>query len=703
MIAEELRVAIRAETAGAQREISRVGQSSERATQSFAKMAAKYASAGAALALTVREIRQSLRAWGDLEAAQNRVAAAAAVNGENLDEVIPKYNQLASDIQELTVVSDDAALEMIALAQSMGVASSDMDEVIQGAVGISRTFGMNTNQAIRAVTNAMNGNFQQLQRYVPAIRDADTEAEKLAATQELMANSFEQAQAETDTYLGQLAQMENAFSDVREEMGATIARGVEPFIGVLTRFANRTAEAMGRSRELRDIIAGLNDETGDGERSALELMRGIEALNAKIADSNTGIGEQVRLIQQRTALEEELAEFQQANATAQTQVELERARAASQANVDAKEAAELEKEKAAVIEMATQRMEEMRWESLSRAEQEIKTIQSEIDELAELRQRYGEQSEAYQQIQRLINALVSERDELVDSLEDEEDALGDLVTAYNRVTDATQEWIDMTQGVRSALDDLPEEAEDSAEDMVKAFADAAQEILSQVNIVANSALSLWATMNQASNQRTRNEIANINKELDALEEKHERQLAWAEAAGATEEELSEMRRNQLEERQRAEEAADEQEAELKRKQFEREQQMRIAQTIQAGAQAVVNALASIPFPMNLAAAGTIAAMTAAEVGTIRSQEPPAFERGGSFTTNGEQLIRVGDGQSPRERVTVEPLSGPYARGSGGGDIHVHINGVVGSKEAVANWVNEAIRKGRARGRIRSDD
>ena len=75
---------------------------------------------------------------------------------------------------------------------------------------------------------------------------------------------------------------------------------------------------------------------------------------------------------------------------------------------------------------------------------------------------------------------------------------------------------------------------------------------------------------------------------------------------------------------------------------------------------------------------------AAQAGIIAGQKPPAFARGGSFITGGEQFIRVGDNSGGRERVDITPLSSPdFGDAGGGSSINVNIMGnVIGTQEFV---------------------
>ena len=82
--------------------------------------------------------------------------------------------------------------------------------------------------------------------------------------------------------------------------------------------------------------------------------------------------------------------------------------------------------------------------------------------------------------------------------------------------------------------------------------------------------------------------------------------------------------------------------------------------------------------------GAVIASGAAQAGLIAGQKPPAFARGGSFITGGEEFIKVGDNSGGRERVEITPLSSPdFGDAGGGSSINVNIMGnVIGTQEFV---------------------
>ena len=78
------------------------------------------------------------------------------------------------------------------------------------------------------------------------------------------------------------------------------------------------------------------------------------------------------------------------------------------------------------------------------------------------------------------------------------------------------------------------------------------------------------------------------------------------------------------------------------------------------------------------------ALSAKQIDLVSKQQAPAFARGGSFITQGEQFIKVGDNAGGRERVDITPISTPdFGDAGGGGSINVNIMGnVIGTQEFV---------------------
>ena len=274
---EQLQVIVDAKTSNAVNNLKKFNKQtdkSEKSTRALAKAMLKRAAAGAAAIASVGKLislgKESVELYGAQIQAEQKLAAAIRTTGGNVDELLPRYKDFASSIQDVTTVGDEVTLSLIQQAKSLGVSDDKMEEATKGAIGLSKAHGLGTQQSIRYVSLAMEGHFTMLQRYIPALRTASSDAEKAAIVQKAMADGFETAKAEADNSYGAIVQYRNAAGDLKEQMGAVVADGIQPFIKGLTNIAQRMTESIAQTREFKDFMEYL--EAG-GEVSDLGLTK----------------------------------------------------------------------------------------------------------------------------------------------------------------------------------------------------------------------------------------------------------------------------------------------------------------------------------------------------------------------------------------------------------------------------------------------
>ena len=121
-----------------------------------------------------------------------------------------------------------------------------------------------------------------------------------------------------------------------------------------------------------------------------------------------------------------------------------------------------------------------------------------------------------------------------------------------------------------------------------------------------------------------------------------------------------------------------------------------AKAMEAVAGVISRIMTSIPFPASLVAAagagGLVSGIIDKALGAI-----PSFAQGGNFTTQGEQLIRVGDNPSGKEQVNIIPLDSGGEPTGGGGSVNITFNSPVMSADSTEDVIipqlKEAIRRG----------
>lgn len=106
-------------------------------------------------------IKTTIQAFGRQEMAVQKVASAIRAQGGSVSEVLPIMQSFASEIQRITTYGDEQVLEMQAMAATMGVTSSQMEETIRNAIGLSSALGMDVMTAVKAASAAIRAPARQ--------------------------------------------------------------------------------------------------------------------------------------------------------------------------------------------------------------------------------------------------------------------------------------------------------------------------------------------------------------------------------------------------------------------------------------------------------------------------------------------------------------------------------------------------------------
>lgn len=159
---------------------------------------------------------KSLELFKEQEYAEN---ALEAVTGNSAQG----FKNFASELQDMTIIGDEATIQLMTLGKNMQVANGDLKEVTKGAVGLSEAFKIDLNTAMKMSTAANQGQYSMLARYLPALKNATTEAEKQAIVQAAMAKGYKQATDKAQTFSGRLQQLENVQGDNLEAFGKIIS------------------------------------------------------------------------------------------------------------------------------------------------------------------------------------------------------------------------------------------------------------------------------------------------------------------------------------------------------------------------------------------------------------------------------------------------------------------------------------------------
>jgi len=185
------------------------------------------------------------------EKAVAALTSALRVNGETADYVIEDYKRLATQIQKTTTVGDEQVLQLTKMAVNMGIANNKREQAIKGAIGLSKAIGIDLNTAMKGIALAYEGEYSQLNRYIPALRSAQDDTEKMTILTNLMQQGFQQAKDETQTTAGAIEQYNNMVGDLKESIGDMIKGVLIYFVKVL----REIVDVLNKNKVLLGIIA----------------------------------------------------------------------------------------------------------------------------------------------------------------------------------------------------------------------------------------------------------------------------------------------------------------------------------------------------------------------------------------------------------------------------------------------------------------
>ena len=197
----------------------------------------------------------AIQAFGQQEAAVQKLAAAIRSQGGNVSEVLPIMSSFASEMQRITTYGDEQVLAMQAMATAMGVSADQMNLCIQGAIGLTNVYEIGLNEAVRAAASVVQGKTEKLNELIPALSKCKSETEKYALAEKAMKDGFAQAEAAANTLDGKLKQAAHAWGDLQEVVGEAFAPTVKTVAGLIKGICELLAENTAITKTLTTALA----------------------------------------------------------------------------------------------------------------------------------------------------------------------------------------------------------------------------------------------------------------------------------------------------------------------------------------------------------------------------------------------------------------------------------------------------------------
>lgn len=165
---------------------------------------------------------KALTAYSESENATVKLRTVFRSFGESVDMNVEKIKKLSSAIEEQTGIDDLALQSRAAQLKMMGVQTNQLEQALKATIAAERA-GMAEEQSIRAVAQAMQGNLEAFNKYIPALQNAQLETEKLQILNDFLTITYADQMATVDTVQGRWMQFKDAIGDVFVKFGEAIA------------------------------------------------------------------------------------------------------------------------------------------------------------------------------------------------------------------------------------------------------------------------------------------------------------------------------------------------------------------------------------------------------------------------------------------------------------------------------------------------
>jgi len=177
--------------------------------------------AAAGAAMTAAAV-QADKAWE----AQRRLEAALRGAGVSGDEMGKRLAKLASEIQMMTGISDEAVKSVSEMLLRLGASPQEIERATRATVDFAKAMGIDVREAAKSVGKALAGNTSILQRYGLAVKDV---SDVLPELERAFGGVAELSGAGT---VGALNALKQSFGDLVEAIGMGLAQTPE-FVGLI--------------------------------------------------------------------------------------------------------------------------------------------------------------------------------------------------------------------------------------------------------------------------------------------------------------------------------------------------------------------------------------------------------------------------------------------------------------------------------------
>lgn len=281
---------------------------SQKSQQNLGQLVTKFGLYAAAVAGAVAAVNNLVNAYARQEAAERKLTKAVENNPLLDGGSARRIKEFASELQEVSVVSDDVALSMATMLTTAGRTEEQIRDIITVAADYSAATGKDMETAVEQLNATFTGTAGEIEDFANEVGELTEEQLRAGDAVDILAEKVEgQAEALRDTTQGSLQAFANSWTELKENLGGALATVFNPIVSGLNSLIdgfNNAADAVRdfneARREAREVEAGTADDATlerhlerqlkDARENQQDAERRIAQATTDLVEDLTGMG-----------------------------------------------------------------------------------------------------------------------------------------------------------------------------------------------------------------------------------------------------------------------------------------------------------------------------------------------------------------------------------------------------------------------------
>ncbi|MEW6070867.1 MAG: phage tail tape measure protein, partial [Candidatus Thermoplasmatota archaeon] len=197
-----------------------------------------------------------LTAYQEQEDALIKLNTALRQSGQFTEENTKSLTDYAAQLQKTTVYGDEVTETVMAQLLAMGLSIEQTKQATLQAANLATVMGTDLNTAARAMADLFNGNVGMIGRYIKGLDETIIKSGDLDKIMAMLNERIGgQAEAMGKSASGQIARMNNAIGDLKENTGELLSNALAPLVKML-------ADIVSKLNEISPGLSGIIGLTG---------------------------------------------------------------------------------------------------------------------------------------------------------------------------------------------------------------------------------------------------------------------------------------------------------------------------------------------------------------------------------------------------------------------------------------------------------